>query len=306
MDQNVYMDQGKYEKLTNILLRNIYEEKQFCDVSLVSNDGQTVKGHQVILAARSKTFENMFRGNKNPNLLIYLKDTSITILNFIMDFIYFGSISVPKTHMREFLHIGSSLQIDGLLAAGETKTKGFREDIPTEFNVVVKPDYDFNEIKSAENVSENRVPDIVLNKATNSIANTSECEIIQPNMTSQKENFNDINSSVRKISSKPNNNKSKLINSDNSQNLPTQSIIFQDKKRPRNKVVSVQRTMMLQTGLQCSHCSITATNTQYLKYHIESTHEFKFKCQYCGYEYKMLPALQAHTKERNNISVHVM
>ena len=63
-------------------------DSDFADVTLVSQDGQKVEGHKVILAGSSPFFLNLFRKIKPAPSIIYMGGVKSEVLAAIIDFLY--------------------------------------------------------------------------------------------------------------------------------------------------------------------------------------------------------------------------
>ena len=90
------------------------KEQKLFDVSLVSEDGQQLKAHRIILSAGSQFFKNIFDINEDKNLLIYLKGVRIEKLKCIIDFLYNGEVNISQEDLDEFLIAANELQLIGL------------------------------------------------------------------------------------------------------------------------------------------------------------------------------------------------
>ena len=59
-------------------LRIIREDQRLFDVTLVTDDGQHIQGHKLILSAGSHFFGDIFLKSNQTNMLIYLKGINAT------------------------------------------------------------------------------------------------------------------------------------------------------------------------------------------------------------------------------------
>ena len=66
---------------------NLREEKDFFDVTLVSEDLVQFDSHKVVLSASSKFFKNILRLNKHNHPLLYLQSVHSTLLQFVCLFL---------------------------------------------------------------------------------------------------------------------------------------------------------------------------------------------------------------------------
>ena len=69
-------------------LPNLREEKDFFDVTLVSDDEVHISSHKLVLSSCSDFFKNMLRKSTHSSPLIYLPGIQSKELNYIMDFTF--------------------------------------------------------------------------------------------------------------------------------------------------------------------------------------------------------------------------
>ena len=72
--QTFNIGHNKFEQLAPQIVRNLFNYKNFTDVTLVTNDNRFMNCHKVVLSASSVFFKNVLTQNPHPNPLIYLKD----------------------------------------------------------------------------------------------------------------------------------------------------------------------------------------------------------------------------------------
>ena len=90
------------------------EAPDFSDVTLVCADGEQIESHKVILATASPFFFNMLLTDKHPHPRIYMKGLQFTKLSYIVDFIYYGEVSVAQQDISQFLELAEELKLRGL------------------------------------------------------------------------------------------------------------------------------------------------------------------------------------------------
>ena len=95
-------------------------EKDFFDVTLVSDDEVHIASHKVVLSASSDFFKNILRKSAHTNPLIYLSGVQAKELNFVMDYIYDGEVQIYQNDLDSFLDIANKLKIDGLISDPNT------------------------------------------------------------------------------------------------------------------------------------------------------------------------------------------
>ena len=80
------------------------------DVTLVTDDGQHIKAHKIILSAGSQFFSDIFLKINQTIMLICV------YLGHLLDFIYNGEASVGQEEFKEFLEAGKELKVKGFEA----------------------------------------------------------------------------------------------------------------------------------------------------------------------------------------------
>ena len=96
-------------------LRQLWNDKDFTDVTLATVDDCQVTVHKVILSSCSEFFKKILLNNPHQNLLLYLKDIEHKYLMMVMQFIYLGECDVGQEDLTQFLNTGKELQISGLM-----------------------------------------------------------------------------------------------------------------------------------------------------------------------------------------------
>ena len=94
--------------------RDLRDSKDLFDMTLVCGEFHQVQAHKVILSASSPFFRDVLASNPHVNPLIYLRGISQTDLQYILDFIYHGEVSVSQSNLNNFLSVAEDLKIKGL------------------------------------------------------------------------------------------------------------------------------------------------------------------------------------------------
>ena len=81
---------NEFQENISVAFSNLREDKTFTDVTLVSEDGQQMEVHKIILTASSPFFMNILTNNKHPTPLIYLKGFKLTAITFRFYLSLFG------------------------------------------------------------------------------------------------------------------------------------------------------------------------------------------------------------------------
>ena len=103
------------------------EEKEFFDVTLVSDDERQIPAHKLVLSACSDFFKSILRKNSHSHPLLYLSGIHSTNLSLILDYIYQGEVQIYQDHLESFLDVAQKLKIEGLIGgAAENNRRHFK------------------------------------------------------------------------------------------------------------------------------------------------------------------------------------
>lgn len=115
---------------------NLFNRREFCDVTLMV-DGYLIGAHRFVLSIMSPYFHKLFtemptnqypcgKSHHNHNIilnhlliflfeiLVFLKDVSIQTIQYLLTFIYRGSVNIPADDIDEFKKMVIQLQIKSL------------------------------------------------------------------------------------------------------------------------------------------------------------------------------------------------
>jgi len=93
---------------------NLLIDKNFTDVTLVSDDGKQIEAHKTVLASCSQFFNQILLENPHQHPLLFLKGIKHSELLAIMKFIYLGETDVAQDELKHFMEVSADLQIKGL------------------------------------------------------------------------------------------------------------------------------------------------------------------------------------------------
>ena len=94
---------------------SLREERDFLDITLISDDELKFDAHKVVLSASSSFFRNMLRGtSKNVQTLLFLNGIKSSDLQLVLDFVYNGEVKLHQDSIPSFLAATSKLRISGL------------------------------------------------------------------------------------------------------------------------------------------------------------------------------------------------
>ena len=116
MSEKLCLQWSDFQENIKGAFKNFREDKNFNDVTLVCEDGLQVEANKVILASSSPFFQKLFRINKHPHPLVFMRGVNSDDLLAIVDFLYRGETNVFQESLDAFLAIAEDLQLRGLMA----------------------------------------------------------------------------------------------------------------------------------------------------------------------------------------------
>ena len=84
------------------------------DVTLACDDG-ALDAHKLILSAGSIFFRKVLKRGKSDQLFIYMKGLQMRQLKNMMDFMYYGQVTIDQDCLEEFIATSVEFQIKGLI-----------------------------------------------------------------------------------------------------------------------------------------------------------------------------------------------
>ena len=120
------------------MVKNLLNDSQFTDVTLVSDDRKLIKAHKVILSSCSQFFNQVLAEISTQHPVLYLKGIQYAELSSIIRFIYMGMTEIAEEDLGRFMQAAQDLQIKGL-----QKKINSEVDIKNIINQQVTNDYNF-------------------------------------------------------------------------------------------------------------------------------------------------------------------
>ena len=103
-----------FEQCTSNSFKDLYSQKEFVDVTLVSEDDKEIKAHKVVLGACSSIFKNILVRNHHQHPLIYLSGIRYEELKSMINFMYLGQTEVAQENLESFMNSATRFQVKGL------------------------------------------------------------------------------------------------------------------------------------------------------------------------------------------------
>lgn len=106
---------NNYQSNLTAVFDHLLQTESFVDVTLSTDEGQSIKCHKVVLSACSSYFKSLLSDNPSQHPIIILRDIEWSELKFIVDYMYKGQISVSQEEMPSLLKAAEALKIRGLV-----------------------------------------------------------------------------------------------------------------------------------------------------------------------------------------------
>ena len=115
MSEKISLKRNDFQSKTSELFSALRLEKDFYDVTLVTDDDVQISAHKLILASSSGFFKSIFRKNIHPHPLLYLSEIDSKSLGFVLDYIYQGEVKMNQQQVDTFLKISRKLKIQDFM-----------------------------------------------------------------------------------------------------------------------------------------------------------------------------------------------
>ena len=103
-----------FQENLNSAFKELRNDTELSDVTLVSDDGKHVEAHKVILASSSPFFADLFKRSKHQHPLISMRGVKEEVLVATVDFLYNGEANVFQENLDSFLALAEDLRLKGL------------------------------------------------------------------------------------------------------------------------------------------------------------------------------------------------
>ena len=103
-----------FQDNTTKTFKNLRNEPDFTNITLVSKDNLMIKAHRVILSSSSPVFHSMLNDIEHIHPVIYMRGIESKDLSYLVDFIYHGEVNIPTEDLQEFMNLAQELHVKGL------------------------------------------------------------------------------------------------------------------------------------------------------------------------------------------------
>lgn len=255
--------------------RNLRNQEDFVDVTLVGDDSKHVVAHKLVLSTSSEYFRNIFSNNKKycqSHALVCLAGLNYSDLNNILDFIYQGEVLIQHQDMDRFLKIAQRLKIDGLIEGDEQNDEDTSENIVEDSILITENDL-------SKGTTDPKEPD---SKETI----TNPMKRIQ---TSDPQSMEEQGKKGRIVNRK----------------ISIQASDIKSFEELDQKVEDSYFKDYSNGYYKCYHCTKVTKNRGHIKEHVEFHFEgLSFSCRYCSSNLKSRSSLRMHITKKHFSKVH--
>ena len=119
------LDQCSENLLKN--LKILWSDNGFNDVTLAFDDESQFNVNRTLLAALSPHLKSILRKVQGHKPWLYMFGLESSLVKSLLDFVFFGEISIEKNKLESFVKMANKLQIDGFTY--ECQQKDYYEEI---------------------------------------------------------------------------------------------------------------------------------------------------------------------------------
>ena len=133
---------NEFPKIVRSAFEDLRTDNDFTDVTLVSSDGKQFEAHKVVLVSTSPFFKELFKKNKHPHPLLFMKGVKSDNLSAMVEFLYNGEANVDLENLDNFLALADDLKLKGLNGATDEEG-GIKDQVPPN---VYKPPSNYGQV----------------------------------------------------------------------------------------------------------------------------------------------------------------
>ena len=276
------------------LLKTLWVTGEYSDITLVSDDLIQFKTHKLVICSQSTVLKKIANFLPENNPVVFLKGVNSKELNFLLEFLYHGQLTLSIEETKLFKALAESFSIAGPFEGCEVKKENPRDqneitgkamhgDIFIKETFEDEPLYNKSLIENKEIYLEgNKIVEIIKkdDNCQKELIATSSKDILQNNTLTMKRLIPDVN-----------------LKRD-SNGFPQCGFCDFKAKRP----IWVRRHENIHKGIKykCTECSREYTQEYDLTRHIKSIHfPEKSKCLKCNREFASINSRKAHSCVRS-------
>jgi len=280
--------------------RKLRENQKLTDVTLVTDEGQHIQAHKIILAAASLFFEDVFMKSNHTNMLVYLQGIGSCELEHVLNFVYTGEVVVSKKELKDFLQTAKKLKVKGLdykdtniltQIVNDYDDEVKKESVETSVVDLVEVSYNVNNAESGSNNDNSQQTTFLEHEKRAGFDNSQEKEnksLIKTCMESVKVTKNEeIDAQVEQM----------IVKKDGLWECTicgkTTLYISHMREHTETHIDGISHA--------CHICSKTFSSRHTLRNHISGIHSELFTCDVCGKSGMNKHAYRAHQRRQHKL-----
>jgi hypothetical protein len=262
---------------------DVFTEKSFSDVTLVSDDLIQFQAHKCVLSASSPVLKSLLLNNPHSHPLIYLRGVKHQELDSILQFIYLGEARFYEGNMDKFMEAVKDLQIKQLAEYFMTGGNPFlnREEHEDDDNMSsMTSGQDISQI--IDNDDENKARNIsrtfnIAGESGRRLHKCEECEAVFKGHSGLLFHTRTKHEGI-------------VYSCNQCEYKATQQVHLKRHQQSQHEGVRYS----------CNRCEYQATTQSSLKIHHQSTHEgVKYSCNQCDYQATTQLNLKRHQQSKH-------
>ena len=279
----------------------LYETKEFADVTLISDDYQTIEAHKTMLGHSSIIFRTLLHLSSDQKPIIFLKGVEYKELLALVKLIYLGKASLAENELISLFEVAKEYKINLLNFNDEkdAQTKAKKLDFLPQASVKEHEPHGNIQINKLNflNLATNFKHDSVNENGHESFEVENELmnspEVGSPRAKGHEDITQNNKEDVSNIIDP--NLKERIYVTEMSQD---QNVEVSDLENdPSNKMCN-QKIRKVEEQSECTVCAKTFTTLRSLQRHTKIIHELAFneKCEKCGMTFNSRYGLKDHIK----------
>ena len=254
-------------------MQDMMTSDDFTDVTLVSDDKQSLKAHRNVLSACSPVFKSIFQIEaKNSHPVVYLRGIKYEEIESIIQFIYLGEAHFHEDRVNEFLLVAKNLEIKEL----------YTEDgQPSSDNI------------TADQSKENKNPE--LKELCDEDSRETASVNTSADLTKENKILDDIKEESTETFDKSNSSPLKCVNIDDTSGSKFQCPQCDKSFTHKNSLKCHMKYEHEGVRYSCNQCNYQAKTQSALRRHVKFVHEgAKFNCNQCDQQFSVHKSLTNH------------
>ena len=282
MSEKFNLNWIEFSEHLQLMVRDLYQEGKYSDVTLVSDDQTQFKAHKIVLSACSPVLKKIIDNDPSQQTRISLSDVQSYEMESILEFMYLGDGTFYYERLEEFMKVAKYLEVKEI-------SKGMEN--PNDMKEIAMDDEE-NKTKGKDHNGEPSKEESVNSTETDYDIKLEPTLTLEPKVTSLEENVSteteykgthEVGVSLKSTKSKRGKKKHRTQNAEKSSNKLKQI-------QTRNEV----------NKYPCKQCGKLFTQQFYLKTHIQSKHEgIKYPCNQCDYQAPLKDTLKEHIESKH-------